>query len=277
MKRNAMMCAALLGLAAPAVAVDFTLAFVTGGDGLADEVAEAAFEWASADLNAALLTADGSGGFTENGAARTLELYAVVWIHHSASNTTPEAIASGKTVGAATDYLEAGGALFLSAQAARYVNELGVETNGNLRVFQPLGKGPPEIGVRAAEGRENHPIFNGFNTAEPIFLCSMAQPGFTADFHGRPALDGEVIATKTRGGGGGGGKRPIVEYELGAGRILTLGHHNAVYTDAASDEGKNLRQLTANILTYLAENSAFFSVEPRGKLSLVWGALKSGS
>ncbi|MDE0020952.1 MAG: hypothetical protein OXT69_06185 [Candidatus Poribacteria bacterium] len=56
---------------------------------------------------------------------------------------------------------------------------------------------------------------------------------------------------------------------------MTLGHHNAVYSDADSNEGENLRQLTANILAYLAENSAFFSVEPGGKLSLVWGALKS--
>ena len=275
MKQRAILCAAFFGLAAPAFGIEFTLAFLTGGDGLADEVAEAAFEWASVDLSAAHLTADGNGGFTQNGTARTLDQYAVVWIHHSASNMTPEAIVSDNTMDAATDYLEAGGSLFLSAQAVRYVSNLGVETNGNPRVFQPLGKGPPEIGVRPADGEENHPIFSGFDVAEPIFLCSMDQPGFTADFHGMPALDGKVIGTKTRGGGAGGGERPIVEYEVGTGRILTLGHHNAVYSDADSNEGENLRQITANILAYLAENSAFFSVEPGGKLSLVWGALKS--
>ena len=284
MKRIAIVCAALIGAiggtaavtaGAPAWGAEFTLGFLTDGGDFADDVAQAAHDWAAERLSADRLAADGNGGFTRGGAAQTLDQYAALWMHHSASNATPDAFRSAETVAAVLEYLDAGGALFLSAQAVRYAADLEVESNGVPRVFQPLGKGPPEIGVRAAEEQENHPIFAGFDAGEPIYLCSMDQPGFTADFHGFGGLDGTLIATKTRGGGAGAGERPIVEYHVGSGRIMTLGHHNAVYTDDQSDEGGNLRQLTENILGYLAENSAFFSVDPSGKMSVVWGGLKA--
>jgi len=53
-----------------------------------------------------------------------------------------------------------------------------------------------------------------------------------------------------------------------------LGHHNAIYTDAQSGEGENLRNLTANIIKYLAEHSAFLMVEPKQKLPSIWGRIK---
>ena len=39
----------------------------------------------------------------------------------------------------------------------------------------------------------------------------------------------------------------------------------------------NLRNLTANVLNYLGENSAFFAVEANGKLATTWGDLKAAS
>ena len=71
-----------------------------------------------------------------------------------------------------------------------------------------------------------------------------------------------------------GGERPLVEFNVGQGKIITLGHHNAVYTDTKSKESKNLRNLTANIIEYLADNSAFLSVNPMGKLATTWSILK---
>ncbi len=86
---------------------------------------------------------------------------------------------------------------------------------------------------------------------------------------------GTILGTKTRGGGAGGGERPLVEYDVQDGKIITLGHHNGVYTDNKSEESDNLRMLTKNILNYLADNSAFLSVQPKGKLTTKWGRLKS--
>ena len=66
----------------------------------------------------------------------------------------------------------------------------------------------------------------------------------------------------------------MVEYKVGKERILTLGSHNGIYTDKKSQESNNLRELTNNILTHLAENSEFLTVELAGKLATTWSWLK---
>ncbi len=122
---------------------------------------------------------------------------------------------------------------------------------------------------------KNHPVFKGFDTDGPIFLTSMDQAGFSSDFHnfGATSPGGKILGTKTRGGGAGGGERSFVEYDAKDGKIITLGHHNGVYTDTKSAEGDNLRKLTMNVFNYLAENSAFLAVEPDGKLTTTWGGI----
>ena len=57
-------------------------------------------------------------------------------------------------------------------------------------------------------------------------------------------------------------------------KILTLGHHNGVYTDKKSKESDNLRKLTKNVLVHLAENSEFLAVKSANKLTTVWAKLK---
>jgi len=61
---------------------------------------------------------------------------------------------------------------------------------------------------------------------------------------------------------------------LNKGKILTLGHHNGVYTDKKSEEDDNLRKLTKNVLVYLAENSEFLAVKSANKLTTAWAKLK---
>ena len=261
----------------PVYSVDITVGFLTSG---ADphEVEEAAYNWADENYQTTKLIANDNGTFKNNaGVALKLDQYAVVWLIHTKSNKLPDAFLSNGTKKAILDYIEAGGSIFLSAVGLRYVADLGVEKGGNPRVFQPLGKGPPPIGVKPTAEAKNHPIFKGFDTNEPIFLTSMDQGGFTSDFHNFAAKDptGTILGTKTRGGGAGAGERPLVEYDVQDGKIITLGHHNGVYTDNKSKESDNLRMLTKNILNYLADNSAYLAVQPKGKLTTKWGRLKS--
>ncbi len=259
----------------PAYSVDVTVGLLAGSNNLG-EVEEAAYEWADDNFQTKTLLVDKSGNFKSGGTAMQPEAFAVLWMFYTETNTLPDAFLADATKKAILDYVEAGGGMFLSALALRYVVELGVEDGGDPRIFQPLGKEPPEIGVIPTADGEKHPVFEGFDTSKPVFLTSMAQDGFTSDFHnfgGDPT--GTILGTKTRGGGAGAGERPFVEYEVGDGVIITLGHHNGVYTDAKSEEGQNLRNLTANVLNYLGENSAFFAVEPSGKLATTWGDLKA--
>ena len=260
----------------PAYSADVTVGLLAGSNNLG-EVEEAAYEWADDNFQTKTLLVDKSGNFKSNGGtAMQPENFAVLWMFYTETNTLPDPFLADATKKAILDYVEAGGGVFLSALVLRYVFELGVDDGADPRVFQPLGKEPPEIGVIPTADGKNHPVFEGFDTSEPVFLTSMAQDGFTADFFNFGAdPEGTILGTKTRGGGAGGGERPFVEYEVGDGAIITLGHHNGVYTDAKSEEGENLRNLMANVLNYLGENSAFFAVEPSGKLATTWGDLKA--
>lgn len=197
-------------MALPAYSVDITVGFFTTGDEL-HEVEEAAYNWTDENYQTAKLIANDNGTFKNNaGVALKLDQYAVLWLIHTKSNTLPNALLSDGTKKVVLDYIESGGSIFLSAVGLRYVADLGVEKGGNPRVFQPIGKGPPPIGVQPTDEAKNHPIFKGFDTNEPIFLTSMDQGGFTADFHNFAAKDpeGKILGTKTRGGGAGAGERP---------------------------------------------------------------------
>ena len=260
----------------PVYSAEVTVGLLAGSNKLG-EVEEAAYAWAEENFKTTTLLVDKSGKFKNaGGTVLQPQEFAVLWLFYTETDTLPEPILADATIKAIHDYVEASGGLFLSALALRYVVELDVEDGGDPRVFTPLGKEPPEIGVVPTADGKKHPVFEGFDTSGPIFLTSMAQEGFTSDFHnfgGPPA--GTILATKTRGGGAGAGERPFVEYEVGDGLIITLGHHNGVYTDTKSEEGDNLQKLTGNVLNYLAENSAFLAVDPNGKLATTWGTLKA--
>lgn len=265
-----------IGVAVPADSAQVTVGLLAGDNKLG-EVEEAAYAWAEDTFQTTTLLVDKSGKFKDTkGAALQPEEFAVLWLFYTETDTLPESFLADATKKAVLDYVEAGGSLYLSALALRYVFELDVEKGGDPRVFQPLGKEPPEIGVIPTADGKNHPVFEGFDTSKPVYLTSMAQDGFTSDFFNFGAdPEGTILATKTRGGGAGGGERPFVEYEVGDGILITLGHHNGVYTDAKSEEADNLRLLTTNVLNYLAENSAFLAVDPNGKLAITWGNLKA--
>ena len=112
----------------------------------------------------------------------------------------PDAFLSYTTIKRVIDYLEAGGTLFLSALGLHYVADLGIEENGDPRVFQPLGKAPPKIGVTPTAKGKKHPVFKGLDTSDPINLTSKQQASFTSDFiafgQGFPT-GGVILATKT--------------------------------------------------------------------------------
>ena len=260
----------------PVYSADVTVGLLAGSNKLG-EVEEAAYDWAKDNFKTTTLLVDKSGNFKNaGGTALQPENFAVLWMFYTETNTLPDPFLADATKKAVLDYVEAGGSMFLSALALRYVFELDVDDGGDPRVFQPLGKEPPEIGVVPTADGKNHPVFEGFDTSKPVFLTSMQQDGFTSDFFNfGDDPSGTILGTKTRGGGAGGGERPFVEYEVGDGIVITLGHHNGVYTDAKSKEGANLRKLTANVLNYLGENSEFFPVEPTGKLATTWGNLKA--
>ena len=236
------------------------------------------YNWADEHYPTTILVAGNDGTFkNSSGNAQNLDQFAMLWFFYTETNTLPPAFLEGSTKESILDYVEAGGGLFLSALALRYVADIGVEEGGIPRRISPLSKGNGQIGVLPTDDAKNHPVYKGFDTSKHVFITVMAQAGFSADFHNLKAAppSGLILGTKTLNGGAGAGERPFVEYDVEDGKIITLGHHNGVYTDTKSPESDNLRKLTTNVLNYLGENSAFFAVDPNGKLTTTWGSIKS--
>ena len=73
----------------------------------------------------------------------------------------------------------------MSALGLHYVADLGIEENSDPRVFQPLGKDPPKIGVTPTAEGKKHPVFKGFDTSDSI--------AFGQEF----STGGVILPTKT--------------------------------------------------------------------------------
>ena len=192
----------LIVLLLPAQAADITVGLLSADKALG-EVANAAYDWAAQDFKTTMFIVDKTGNFTTNGTKQHLDQFAVLWLFYSETDKLPDAFLSDTTMKRVIGYLEAGGTLFLSALGLHYVADLGIEENGDPRVFQPLGKDPPKIGVIPTAKGKTHPVFKGFDTSGPINLTSKQQSSFTSDFiafeQGFP-IGGVILATKTRGG-----------------------------------------------------------------------------
>ncbi len=137
----------------PVHSADVTVGLLAGSNKLG-EVEAAAYAWAAENFKTTTLLVDKSGKFKNTGGtAFQPEDFAVLWLFYTETDTLPEPILADATTKAIHDYVAAGGGLFLSALALRYVVELDVEDGGAPRVFTPLGKEPPEIGGRLLTAR----------------------------------------------------------------------------------------------------------------------------
>ena len=174
------------------------------------------------------------------------------------------------------DYINRGGCLFVSGEALYYVFNLGLEK------VEPRKLGtssqPLVWGLAAAEGKEGHPVFEGFDNLADIPMGF--DSGHTcADFYGKGELQGEVIGDCTIDHGGprrGDMERPVVLYEHGKGKVLTHGWRTSHWIGATKEKEyrQNLEQFTANVINWLGEESAFKAVQPKGKLAITWGKIK---
>ena len=156
-------------------------------------------------------------------------------------------------------YLDVGGVLLLSGAAGRVLNDLGIEPTP-LRVL-----GPTEVtyvsGIRVLDKHRNHPAFAGLDTTKPVLLTTRGCNAL-ADFHGTAGPNGELLAD-----GSGAGERPLVEYRVGAGRVIFVGWRLADFTTATDAHRPNLERLFTNLLRYLASQNQNHArlIAPPGK------------
>ena len=185
-----------------------------------------------------------AGGWQDaGGTPRALEACDVIWINDGDGQAHEQWLGEGDRADLRA-YLDCGGALLLSGAAGRFLNELSIEPTP-LRV---LGVSEAAIvsGFRVLDKHHEHPAFAGFDATKPVLLTTRGCNAL-ADFHGTAGPSGELLAN-----GSGAGERPLVEYRVGAGRVLFVGWRLADFTTAGDSYRPNLERLFENMLRDLA-------------------------
>ena len=192
-----------------------------------------------------------------DGRAHAPEEFDVLWFHQGDDLAAARlGAAAGVDVLA---WLEGGGSLLLSGAAGRLVNDLAIEPTP-LRLL-----GPTEVayvsGIRVLPKHRGHPAFVGLDAAHLVPLTTKGGNAL-ADFHGTAGPHGELLAH-----GSGAGERPLVEYTVGAGRVIFVGWRLPDFTTGTDAHRPNLERLFGNLLRYLAGRNANRAclVTPPGK------------
>jgi len=204
----------------------------------------AAWQVAEALGQATLLLRRQDGSFADaSGNERRMSDFDVLW-YHQGDAIARSALYSGPSLEEIRRFATSGGGVLLSGGALAMVAQLRLET-----VMRPqrheLGNWRDPAGMVPVE--KAHPAFSGLATDAGLVWLSRGGCRAVADFYWGGPAEGMILA-KTPSGP----ENPLVEYEMGKGRVIVFGWHWPDYADTGSPHRGNLIRLTSNLLNYLA-------------------------
>ena len=210
-----------------------------------------ACELAERVTGALTILPDGKGGFVDlMGKECSLDQFAVIWCHHDDTSLPVGKVLGGPSLSAIGKFISAGHGLLLSGCAVPLVDSLGVDA---IRTDPlPFGDDRDQAGLVPLDLQ--HPAFcNADLFGGVLWLSNAVFPAF-AGFHPSRNPSKGVFLARTSGGP----ENPLVEYQLGQGRIIAMGWRlGRLYADAAIAYRKNFEQLTSNIAGYLGDPKAW--------------------
>jgi len=175
----------------------------------------------------------------------------VVWFHRTDSADFNDNEIAPKAVANLKKYLAEGGNLFLSEDAFRYIEILGVEPRKpEVRYVNATDQGyGRKLGLH---GFRSHPVFDGLNGGAYLFApdrdMKIRQIGFFDRFYpfnGRVvAVDWAYIHLKEN-------SRLVVEYDYGKGKIFAVGAY--MYFDQKNNNRDHLELFINAVFHYLAD------------------------
>ncbi len=212
--------------------------------------AKAAWQIAAKLGPASLVLASSEGRFRdEQGRDVALDAFPVLWYHQGDSGDAAGPAYSPITVVKLRQYVAEGHGLLLSGAAPGMVQQLGLESLA-LRRDGP-GEGPFAAGLIPTDPK--HSVFQGLAgnalADEQCFLFNDTGYAAFSDFHGSGGPARGMLLARANSSA----ENPLVEYELGKGRVIVLGWRVPHYSHAANPHRANLERLTANLLAYLAQ------------------------
>jgi formylglycine-generating enzyme required for sulfatase activity len=191
-----------------------------------------------------LLTSDKGGFYDLAGKATELSGFDVLWCHQGDS-IHRTVLHSGAYLAALRDFAAQGKGVLFSGGALAIVDHLGLEAEVRSQRRELDHYRDPAAMVLAVR---SHPAFAGLVETEGYVGISHGGCRAVADFYWGGPGEGLVLGNTPAGV-----ERPLVEYELGRGRLIVFGWRWPDYADRENPHRANLLRLTANLLRYLAD------------------------
>ncbi|HEY6951837.1 MAG TPA: DUF4960 domain-containing protein [Bacteroidota bacterium] len=198
----------------------------------------------------------------------------LLWWHFDSSTTIPGCALNSRAISRLRSYVYNGGSLLLSLLAAQYVVDLGIEelrpnTIGN----DPWGEdswAPDYPDIRGVATYLGHPIYHGLPGGVYTWDPQKGDNYAAAIYEGIVPGKGRVVGVERQYIKINESRRIVTEYELGKGRILSIGTH-LFFNTPRHRFRPNLERFTANCLEYLSrqsrpskeENRTYWTFDPR--------------
>lgn len=198
-------------------------------------------------------------GFQET-TADDLSETSVLWIHLGDSEKYAVSDADAAKIKA---FVEQGGGLFLTGASWRILNQFGLETVTPRQLAGNHDRNPGAAIPFIIKNGAQSPVFNGLKRGNEqgqnraaIYFSDGGYSAFS-DFHAIQPRGGTLLAASAFGD-----EKPIWEYSLGKGRIITSGWRLTCYSDKNNAFYDNLTKFTSNVLNYLQTPSAWIELTP---------------
>jgi len=209
---------------------------------------------------------------------KDLTKFAVLWWHEGDSD--PGTLTDGE-LNAFLKYAEAGGAVLLSAWAIRYATPMGLE-DAEARQFGPVDADGVAVGVTVREDTAGLPLWEGLENidgkapeaGDRIQVNSTGYPK-SGDYYDKIWKNFITVADSWGPPENDWADRIAAfgYWKAGKGKVFNMNwrlpnfHKNNENIDM-------LQKLTGNLIEWLASESVFSAVEPSGKITITWGAIK---
>lgn len=207
-----------------------------------------------------------------------LENYAVVWWNEG--DTDPSAL-SQVELDAFLDYAESGGALLFTGRAFSYVTPMGIE-DAQPRLFGPVLDDGSKVGIIVQQNTLDLGLVEGLENVDGkapglndwVQLNSTGYP-LSGDYFDNLAKNFTTLAHAWEGGTDYMDRIAAFGYwKVGDGKVFNLNWRLPNY-HKNNQSIDNLKQITENVINWLASESAYLDVSSHGKLPVVWGKLKN--
>lgn len=176
--------------------------------------------------------------------------FSIIWIHRPDSTELTVEETDPRFILSLKNYLKNGGNLFLTLDAMKYLNALGLEKAvPTVKYVEAIDDGyGRKLGLHSFR---SHPIFSGLNGGAYIFNPAEDMKTRQIGFFGRSVpQNGKVAAVDWAYINMKEDSRLVVEYKFGKGKILGVGAYT--YFAIKNNNRAHLELFTKNCMNYLA-------------------------